>query len=77
MARHPPLPSTTLRGTLSTAVLALSAGALSVSPAAAATGTITRLSDKRLDVTGNSTADGAKVQFWACGVADSCSGVTG
>ncbi|MER5686974.1 hypothetical protein [Streptomyces sp. NPDC002205] len=76
MARHPPLPSTTLRGTLS-AVLALSAGPLRVSPAAAATGTITRLPGKRLDVTGNSTAAGAKVQLWACGVADSCSGVTG
>ncbi|MET9473474.1 hypothetical protein ACFYWN_42225 [Streptomyces sp. NPDC002917] len=52
MARHPPLSSTTLHGTLSTAVLALSAGALGVSSAAAATGTITRLPGKRLDLTG-------------------------
>ncbi|MGW9132420.1 hypothetical protein [Streptomyces sp. NPDC055681] len=52
MARHPPLPSTTLHGTFSTAVLALSAGALGVSSAAAATGTITRLPGKRLELTG-------------------------
>ncbi|MGC5004423.1 hypothetical protein [Streptomyces sp. DT203] len=52
MTRHPPLPSTTPHGTLSTAVLTLSASALGVSSAAAATGTITRLPGKRLDVTG-------------------------
>ncbi|MFG2630861.1 hypothetical protein [Streptomyces sp. NPDC048473] len=76
MARHLLLRSTTLRGTLSTAVLALSAGPLSVSPTTAATGTTTGLSGKRIDVTGNSTPDGAKVQLWACSVADRCSGMS-
>ncbi|WP_406432126.1 hypothetical protein [Streptomyces sp. NBC_01589] len=52
MPRHPLLPSTTLHGTLSTAVFALSVSSLGVSSAAAATGTITRLPGKRLDVTG-------------------------
>ncbi|MGW7265024.1 ricin-type beta-trefoil lectin domain protein [Streptomyces sp. NPDC054842] len=58
--------STALRVTLSTAALTLSAGALTVSPAAAATGTVTGLGGKCLDVAGASTANGTAVQIYDC-----------
>ncbi|MFF1837401.1 hypothetical protein ACFVXE_24810 [Streptomyces sp. NPDC058231] len=72
MTRHLLLRPTTLRGTLSTPVLDLSASTLSLSPAA---GPITGLSGKRFDVTGNSplTEPG---QLRACSIADSHSGVS-
>jgi rare lipoprotein A (peptidoglycan hydrolase) len=43
---------------------------MTATPAAAATGTVTGLAGKCLDVTGNSAADGAKVQLWTCTGAD-------
>lgn len=58
--------STALRGTLTTAVLALSASALSVAPASAATGTITGLAGKCLDVAGANSANGTAVQLYDC-----------
>ncbi|MFC9842562.1 ricin-type beta-trefoil lectin domain protein [Streptomyces sp. NPDC060223] len=58
--------SATLRTTLATAVLALSAGALSASPAIAATGTITGLGGKCLDVAGASSTNGTAVQLYDC-----------
>lgn len=58
--------STALRATVTTAVFALSAGALSVSPASAATGTITGLAGKCLDVAGASSANGTAVQLYDC-----------
>ena len=66
MARRSRTRSTTLRVTLSTAVLTLSAGALTVSPAAAATGTITGLGGRCLDVAGASSANGTAVQIYDC-----------
>ncbi|MHA5047684.1 ricin-type beta-trefoil lectin domain protein [Streptomyces sp. SD15] len=66
MTRHSLARSTTLRGTLTTAVLALSAGALSVSPVAAATGTISGLGGKCLDVAGANSANGTAVQLYDC-----------
>ncbi|MEU0781138.1 ricin-type beta-trefoil lectin domain protein [Streptomyces sp. NPDC006173] len=58
--------STALRLTLSTAALTLSVGALSATPAAAATGTITGLGGKCLDVASASSANGAAVQLYDC-----------
>ncbi|MFE6889378.1 lectin [Streptomyces sp. NPDC057694] len=58
--------STALRGALATALLAVSAGALAATPAAAATGTITGLGGKCLDVAGASSANGAAVQLYDC-----------
>ncbi|MFD9004602.1 ricin-type beta-trefoil lectin domain protein [Streptomyces sp. NPDC059582] len=58
--------SAVLRGTLTTALLALSAGALSAVPASAATGTITGLAGKCLDVAGASSANGTAVQLYDC-----------
>jgi hypothetical protein len=55
-----------LRGTLTTAVLALSASALSVAPASAATGTITGLAGKCLDVAAANSANGTAVQLYDC-----------
>ncbi|MEU9284610.1 ricin-type beta-trefoil lectin domain protein [Streptomyces sp. NPDC048275] len=66
MTRHSLAYSTALRGTLTTAVLALSAGALSVSPVAAATGTISGLGGKCLDVAGANSANGTAVQLYDC-----------
>ncbi|MGQ4386728.1 ricin-type beta-trefoil lectin domain protein [Streptomyces sp. SAS_270] len=66
MAKRPRTRSTALRITLSTAVLTLSAGALTASPAAAATGTITGLGGKCLDVAGASSANGTAVQIYGC-----------
>lgn len=66
MARHSLARSTALRGTLTTAVLALSATALSMSPATAATGTITGLGGKCLDIAGASSANGTAVQLYDC-----------
>ncbi|MFJ4833457.1 ricin-type beta-trefoil lectin domain protein [Streptomyces sp. NPDC088747] len=60
------LHSTALRATLTTAVLALSASALSASSAAAATGTVTGLGGKCLDVAGASSANGTAVQLYDC-----------
>lgn len=58
--------STVLRGALATALLAAGAGALAASPASAATGTITGLGGKCLDVAGASSANGAAVQLYDC-----------
>ncbi|WP_329372311.1 ricin-type beta-trefoil lectin domain protein [Streptomyces sp. NBC_01483] len=66
MARQSLARSAALRATLTTAVFALSAGALSVSPAAAATGTITGLAGKCLDVAGANSANGTAVQLYDC-----------
>ncbi|WP_369242047.1 ricin-type beta-trefoil lectin domain protein [Streptomyces sp. R21] len=66
MAKRPRTRSTTLRVTLSTAVLTLSAGALTVSPATAATGTITGLGGRCLDVAGASSVNGTAVQIYDC-----------
>ncbi|MET8446858.1 lectin [Streptomyces sp. NPDC005209] len=59
MAR--PLPAA-----VSLAVLSLSAGLLTASPAQAATGTITGLAGKCLDVAGANSADGTPVQLYDC-----------
>ncbi|MFI6490120.1 lectin [Streptomyces sp. NPDC050564] len=66
MSRQSLARSTALRGTLTTAVLALSASALSVAPASAATGTITGLAGKCLDVAGANSANGTAVQLYDC-----------
>ncbi|MFJ8025947.1 ricin-type beta-trefoil lectin domain protein [Streptomyces sp. NPDC096311] len=66
MARRSLARSTALRATLTTAVFALSAGALSVSPASAATGTISGLAGKCLDVAGANSANGTAVQLYDC-----------
>ncbi|MFD5074088.1 lectin [Streptomyces sp. NPDC058371] len=66
MARRSLARSTALRVTLSTAALTLSASAITVSPAAAATGTITGLGGKCLDVAGASSANGTAVQLYDC-----------
>ncbi|WP_369251620.1 ricin-type beta-trefoil lectin domain protein [Streptomyces sp. R41] len=66
MARQSLARSAALRGTLTTAVLALSASALSVAPASAATGTITGLAGKCLDVAGANSANGTAVQLYDC-----------
>ncbi|WP_394435742.1 lectin [Streptomyces sp. SGAir0957] len=55
-----------LRGALATALLTASAGALAASPASAATGTITGLAGKCLDVAAASSANGAAVQLYDC-----------
>ncbi|MEU4927310.1 lectin [Streptomyces yokosukanensis] len=59
MAR--PLPAAVSLG-----VLALSAGLLTASPAQAATGTVTGLAGKCLDVAGADSADGTPVQLYDC-----------
>ncbi|MFJ4790662.1 lectin [Streptomyces sp. NPDC088794] len=51
---------------LSVAALTLSAGLLASTPASAATGTITGLGGKCLDVAGASSADGTAVQLYDC-----------
>ncbi|MFI9803232.1 lectin [Streptomyces sp. NPDC052301] len=51
---------------VSLAVLGLSAGLLTASPAQAATGTITGLAGKCLDVAGANSADGTAVQLYDC-----------
>ncbi|MDH6216601.1 lectin [Streptomyces pseudovenezuelae] len=51
---------------VSVAALTLSAGLMAVTPASAATGTITGLGGKCLDVAGASTADGTAVQLYDC-----------
>ncbi|KOV61841.1 lectin [Streptomyces sp. MMG1121] len=56
----------TLPTAVSVAVLALSAGLLTASPAQAATGTITGLAGKCLDVAGANSADGTPVQLYDC-----------
>ncbi|WP_189189787.1 lectin [Streptomyces albiflavescens] len=66
MSRQSLARSAALRGTLTTAVLALSASALSVSSASAATGTITGLAGKCLDVAGANSANGTAVQLYDC-----------
>ncbi|MFG2971060.1 ricin-type beta-trefoil lectin domain protein [Streptomyces sp. NPDC048288] len=59
MAR--PLPTA-----VSIAALTLSAGLLTVAPAQAATGTVTGLAGKCLDVAGANSADGTAVQLYDC-----------
>ncbi|MFI1836236.1 RICIN domain-containing protein, partial [Streptomyces olivaceoviridis] len=49
---------------LAVAALTLSTGLLAASPAQAATGTITGLAGKCLDVAGASSADGTAVQLY-------------
>ncbi|MFJ1975442.1 ricin-type beta-trefoil lectin domain protein [Streptomyces sp. NPDC087903] len=58
--------STALRLTLSTAALTLSVGTLSATPAAAATGAITGLGGKCLDVAAANPANGTAVQLYDC-----------
>ncbi|MGW5332798.1 lectin [Streptomyces bauhiniae] len=60
------MPRFTLRGVLAAALLAASAGALTVTPAAAATGSITGLGGKCLDVAGADSANGTAVQLYDC-----------
>ncbi|MFF5014821.1 lectin [Streptomyces sp. NPDC001165] len=55
-----------LRSTLAGAVLAVSTGLLTAAPAQAATGTITGLAGKCLDVAGASSANGTVVQLYDC-----------
>lgn len=66
MTRPPLARSTVIRGALTTTLLALSAGAFGTAPASAATGTITGLAGKCLDVAGASSANGAAVQLYDC-----------
>ncbi|MEV6808588.1 lectin [Streptomyces sp. NPDC051132] len=66
MVRRSLARSTALRAILSTAALTLSAGAITVSPAVAATGSITGLGGKCLDVAGASSANGTAVQLYDC-----------
>ena len=63
MARPRPLPSSAV---LAVTALTLSTGLLTASPAQAATGTITGLAGKCLDVAGASSADGTAVQLYDC-----------
>ncbi|MGW3111530.1 ricin-type beta-trefoil lectin domain protein [Streptomyces sp. NPDC001091] len=60
------MPRSALRGVLAAALLTASAGALTVTPAAAATGTITGLGGKCLDVAGANSANGTAVQLYDC-----------
>ncbi|MGA5323326.1 lectin [Streptomyces seoulensis] len=60
------MPRSALRGALAAALLTVSAGALTATPAAAATGTITGLGGKCLDVAGASSANGTAVQLYDC-----------
>ncbi|MEU5182180.1 lectin [Streptomyces longwoodensis] len=55
-----------LRAVLVTALLAGSAGALTATPATAATGTVTGLGGKCLDVAGANSANGTAVQLYDC-----------
>ncbi|HZG04578.1 MAG TPA: lectin [Streptomyces sp.] len=66
MAGQPPTRPAALRGPLAVALLALSASLLTASPAEAATGTITGLAGKCLDVAGANPADGTPVQLYEC-----------
>ncbi|MFE7860837.1 lectin [Streptomyces sp. NPDC057403] len=63
MARSFPLPASAV---LAATVLTLSGGLLAASPAQAATGTITGLAGKCLDVAGANSADGTAVQLYDC-----------
>ncbi|MER6225084.1 lectin [Streptomyces sp. 900105755] len=66
MAARSPHLTAALRGTPVIALLALSLGPLTATPAAAATGTVTGLAGKCLDVAGAGTADGTPVQLYDC-----------
>ncbi|GAA3777189.1 chitinase [Streptomyces coacervatus] len=63
MARPSPLPASAV---VAVTVLTLSTGLLTASPAQAATGTITGLAGKCLDVAGANSADGTAVQLYDC-----------
>ncbi|MER8007874.1 lectin [Streptomyces sp. NPDC094149] len=63
MARSFPLPASAV---LAVTALTLSGGLLAASPAQAATGTITGLAGKCLDVAGANSADGTAVQLYDC-----------
>jgi len=66
MTTHSPLPRIALRGAPVLALLALLIGLLTAAPAAAATGAITGLAGKCLDVAGAASADGTPVQLYDC-----------
>ncbi|MET8771025.1 hypothetical protein ABZV94_29700, partial [Streptomyces sp. NPDC004658] len=65
MSAHSPTRALLFRTVLAAAV-AVSAGVLAASPAQAATGTITGLAGKCLDVAGANSADGTAVQLYDC-----------
>ncbi|KMS92175.1 chitinase, partial [Streptomyces regensis] len=65
MSAQPSSRSVLFRTALAAAV-AVSAGVLAASPAQAATGTITGLAGKCLDVAGANSADGTPVQLYDC-----------
>ncbi|MFJ4715235.1 lectin [Streptomyces sp. NPDC088785] len=66
LPRSAPSRSTAVRAALATVLLTVSAGALATTPAAAATGTITGLGGKCLDVAAASSANGTAVQLYDC-----------
>ncbi|MEU6388214.1 ricin-type beta-trefoil lectin domain protein [Streptomyces sp. NPDC046939] len=66
MSRSPRARSTVIHGALAAALLTVSVGALSATPASAATGTITGLAGKCLDVAGANSANGTAVQLHDC-----------
>ena len=66
MAALPPTRSTALRNIPALAGLVLAAGLLTAVPAQAATGGITGLGGKCLDIAGGSSADGTAVQLYDC-----------
>ena len=66
MTARSPLPRIALRGTPVLALLTLLIGLLTAAPATAATGSITGLAGKCLDVAGANSADGTPVQLYDC-----------
>src|SRR4051812_19652692 len=56
-----------LTRTLAVAATAVAVAALGVPTAQAATGTITGIGGKCVDVTGATSANGTRVQLWTCG----------
>ncbi|GHF79777.1 hypothetical protein GCM10018787_30720 [Streptomyces thermodiastaticus] len=66
MVGHSPNRSTVVKSGLAATVLALSAALMTAAPAQAATGSITGLDGKCLDVAGASSANGTPVQIYDC-----------
>lgn len=66
MTARTPLPGIALRGTPVLTLLALLISLLTTVPAAAASGSITGLAGKCLDVAGANSADGTPVQLYDC-----------